>query len=255
VPELPASVRVAVWTTHVWNVGGATSEALDRALPDVDHVDGDLATLDAWHALGEHAVLVALPSPGHLAGLPRAGAEAVDDAVDAGECIIAPSLGGIIVPVVRTFGTGSGADSGTRVDLVAHDAEPLPHHVVAALDGSALERHLREHLVEATEALDDVGGRPFSSRLARDAAEAALGGDWGLPDGLPPRLSRVLALAATTSRIAAVALDQPEDGLDAGTMVRRRDLLQRLHRVSETTVADAANATCAALAGWAPSMR
>ena len=37
-PELPASVRVAAWVTHAWAGGVTLTEAVERALPDVDAV-------------------------------------------------------------------------------------------------------------------------------------------------------------------------------------------------------------------------
>ena len=75
-PELPASVRLALWTTAAWNGGPSLEKALAAALPDVDHVAGDLGRLDLWHDLGERALLVALPAPGDLAGVPSARPEA-----------------------------------------------------------------------------------------------------------------------------------------------------------------------------------
>ena len=68
-PELPASVRVAAWVTHAWAGGVTLTEAVERALPDVDHTEGLVEQLRLWRDLGEAAVLVALPSPGDLAGL------------------------------------------------------------------------------------------------------------------------------------------------------------------------------------------
>lgn len=253
--ELPSSVRVALWVTDAWRRGEPLSAALAAALPDVDHLDGDVERLGLWGDLGERAVLVALPAPGDLHGMPRGGADGIHAAVDAGECLVAPALGGILVPEVSTFGSGTGADSGTRLDLCAYDADPVPQHLVTSLDGSSLERHLREQILGSSEALQDVGGQPFAGRMARELADASLDGDWRLPDDLPPRLHRVLRLAGTVSAVTGVALAMPDDALDASTSGQRDVLLRQLKRGAERILADATNACCAAIAGWLPSVR
>jgi hypothetical protein len=122
-------------------------------------------------------------------------------------------MGGLLVPVLDTFGSvgGSALDTGTRVDWRAYDADPVPRHRVEGLEASQLERHLRLELIEVTEALDRVGGQPFSATAARDLADAALGGRWGLPDGLPARAQRVIALAGTVAQICDAGLAGPDD--------------------------------------------
>ena len=254
-PELPASVRLALWTTAAWNGGGDLETAVATALPDVDHVAGDLGRLGLWRDLGERALLVALPAPGDLTGLPGAPGEAQGAAATAGECVFVPGVGGMLVPTVATYGShaGSALDTGTRVDWKAYDADPVPQHRIEALEPSQLERHLRQELIEATEKLDRIGGRPFSSAAARDLADAALGGRWGLPTGLPPRSQRVIALAGTVGQIVDVGLDGPDDALDTATSQSRRSLLLALQRSADRALADATNAACAVLAGWRPA--
>jgi hypothetical protein len=256
VPELPASVRLALWTTASWSGGSALEAAVAAALPDIDHVAGDLGRLDLWHDLGERALLVALPAPGDLSGLPGARAEAQGAAAVAGECVFVPGVGGLLVPTVATFGSttaGSSLDTGTRVDWKAYDADPVPRHRVEAIEPSQLERHLRLELVEVTEALDTVGGQPFTAGAARELADAALGSRWGVPDGLPPRVQRVIALAGTVGQIVDAGLGAPDDALSAATSQSRRSLLQRLQRAADRALADATNAACAVLAGWRPA--
>ncbi len=248
-PELPASVRIALWVTGAWRRGDDVAAALASALPDVDHVEGDLARLEIWRDLGESALLVALPAPGDLAGLPPAPAEAVAAATGAGECVLVPGIGGMLVPQVARY--GSEAEPGTLVRLRAHDADPVPRHRVEALDGADLERRLREALVEVTEELTLAGGKPFASTLARDVADTRLGGDrWGLPPGLPGRVARVVQLAGTAGAAARLGLDGPDGALDAATASRRTTLLRGLARTADRVLADATNAGCAALAGW-----
>lgn len=254
-PTLPASVRLALWTTAAWARGADPEAALQSALPDVDHVAGDLGRLTVWRDLGEQALLVALPSPGDLTGMPGAPAAVQGAAAAAGECVFVPALGGMLVPSITAYGnaTGSALDTGLRIDWQAHDADPVPRHRIEALEVSQLERHLREELAGATDSLDRVGGRPFGAGAARELADAALGGRWGLPEGLPARAHRVMVLAGTVGSIVDAALDGPDDALSSATSQQRRALLLRLQRSADRALADAANAACAVLAGWRPA--
>jgi hypothetical protein len=254
-PELPASVRLALWTTAAWSRGTPLDGAIAAALPDVDHVAGDLDRLLLWHELGEQALLAALPAPGDLRGLPGAPAGAQGAAASAGECVYVAGLGGMLVPAISSYGTpAQGAlDVGTRLDWQAHDADPVPRHRIEALETSQLERHLREELLLATEAFEAAGGQPFAREAAREVADAALGGRWGLPDGLPVRAHRVIVMAGTVGRIVDVALATPDGVLNASGAAARRSMLLRLQRSADQALAEATNAACAVLAGWRPA--
>lgn len=254
-PELPASVRLALWTTAAWSRGNPLESAIAAALPDVDHVAGDIDRLGLWHELGEGALLAALPAPGDLSGMPGAPASAQGAAASAGECVYVPGLGGLLVPDISSFGshTTGGLDVGTRVDWHAHDANPVPRHRIEALDTSQLERHLREELMTATEALEAEGGQPFARQASHELADAALGGRWGLPPGLAPRAQRVIVMAGTVARIVDVALSSPDGALSASASASRRRLLHGLQRTADRALADATNAACAVLAGWRPA--
>jgi hypothetical protein len=254
-PELPASVRLALWTTAAWSRGTDLDAAMAAALPDVDHVAGDVDRLGLWHELGERALLAALPAPGDLRGMPGAPAAAQGAAASAGECVFVPGIGGMLVPTISSYGspTSGSLDVGTRVDWHAHDADPVPRHRIEALETSQLERHLREELVMATEALEAMGGQPFAREAAHEMAEAALGGRWGLPDGLPGRAQRVIVMAGTVSRIVDVALTTPDGTLSAAASASRHTLLIRLQRSADRALAEATNAACAVLAGWRPA--
>lgn len=253
--ELPASVRVALWVTDAWRRGVPTADGLARALPDVDHVAGDVGVLDLWHEMGEGALLVALPAAGDFHGMPRAADEATAAVVDAGECVLAPGIGGLLVPLVSSFGVGEGADVGTRLDFMSYDADPVPRHAVEALDAGAVERRFREQVATATEDLGAIGGQPFAGRLAREAADAALEGSWGLPEALPVRAHRVLRTAAAVGSAAALAMDMPDDSLDVTTSGRRAAVLAALERAAERATGDATNLCVAHVAGWVPSVR
>jgi hypothetical protein len=257
-PELPASVRLSLWTTHAWATGSRVEEVVRRALPDVDHVAGDLDRLDLWHDLGERALLVALPAPGDLTGMPGASPEAHGAAAAGGECVFVPGLGGMLVPSFTSYGgSGRSADTptgsldvGTRVDWVAYDAQPVPRHRVEALESSELERHLREEIRLSTQSLVAVGGQPFAADTARELADAALGGGWGLPSGLPGRAARVISLAGTIGQVVEVALAAGDGALTAAEAGTRHRLLLGLGRAADRALADATNAACAVLAGW-----
>lgn len=253
-PQLPASVRLALWVTRAWAGGGDVADAVRRAAPDLDHVGGDLDRLLSWQDLGETALLACLPAPGDLTGMPGASPAVLGAAAAAGECVYVPGLGGMLVPCLQSFGSGAGPlDRGTRVDWVAHEADPVPTHVVEALDGAQLERSLRECLAAATDQLSAVGGQPFAGRAARELADAALGGRWALPPGLPPRPARVITLAGTVLTAAEAALDGADDALDATTSGRRRVLLHQLERTAARALSDATNLACAVVAGWRPA--
>ena len=108
-------------------------------------------------------------------------------------------------------------------------------------------------VAEATTQLEHLGNQPFAHRMGRELAEAAAGGRWGLPPGLPSRADRVIRLAGAMSAVARVALDMPDDSLSTSASTQRRQVLRRLLRGSERALADAASAACAALAGWVPA--
>ena len=104
---LPVSVRLALWATAAYAGRLPIEEVVAKAHPDIDHVAGELDHLSLWHDLGERAVLVALPRPGKLSGMPRGSAELIAAATDAGECIFVPGLGGHLGQPIGTFGSSA----------------------------------------------------------------------------------------------------------------------------------------------------
>ncbi|WP_404382621.1 hypothetical protein LL946_16585 [Knoellia locipacati] len=247
-PELPASVRIALWVTSAWHHQESLEAAVESALPDVDAVGSGIRGLELWHDLGERTVLVALPSSGDPTSLPRCGADALDAAVEAEECLVAPGLGALLVPSWSTFGApgATGADAGTRLDWTAYDCEPVPTHRVEALDPRETTRLLTAKVLEVTEQLDALGGQPFDAAGAREAVPRT--GQWALPDELPGQVLRALTFAATIGNAAAAGIDGPQDGPDGWTQQRRLALLRDLRRVAERALADAANAGVTAVA-------
>jgi len=247
-PELPASVRIALWVTSAWTRGETLESAIESALPDVDAVGSGVRTLDLWHDLGERTVLVALPTSGDITSLPPCAAEARAAAVDAEECLVAPGLGALLVPEWSTFGAPSatGADTGTRLDWTAYDSSPVPIHRVEALDPRESMRLLTTTVLDMTQQLDALGGQPFDAVSARESLPRPAA--WALPDELPGQVLRAITFAAAISTAAAAGLDGPQDGPDGWTLQRRLELLRDLRRVAERALVDAANAGVAAVA-------
>lgn len=248
-PELPASVRVALWVTHAWSGGTTLSSAIDRALPDVDHTAGLVEQLRVWRDLGEAALLVALPGAGDLSSLPRCGPVAADAAVEAGEAVFLAGIGGMLVPSISTF--GSQGAQGLRIDWMEHDADPLPPHRIEALESSQLERHLRRQLLASIDELDEIGGTPWADDLSQDLVDDRLGMDWALPVSLPERARKVIGLAGTIAVAVEVGLGA-SGAVTAAHDEARSIALRRLGRACEQALADATNAACAQIAGWVP---
>lgn len=241
--ELPASVRVALWATQVLTGDLPAPDLPRRALPDVDECVGLVEQVGTWRDLGERAVLVALPRPGDLHGMPQASPELVDAATAAEECVLVPGVGGALVPSLSVYGPAG--DQGWLATWTAYPAAPVATHRVEALDLGQTELALRRELAELTEALAGAGAPPFGAAADRGAARARAvtgrAGRWGLPEGMPPRSARVIDLAGTVLRVADSGLETVTASLDSATTVRRGELLRRLQQQAARALADATN--------------
>ena len=251
---LPVSVRLALWATAAYAGRLPIEEIVARAHPDIDHVAGDLGHLALWCALGERAVLVALPRPGKLSGMPRGSAELVAAATDARECVFVPGVGGALVPTIETFGSSS--DQGTQVTWTAYDADPVPTHVLEALSLGEIELGLRQAVLEATVMIDALDTKPWSSRL-RSLADDLSGQGWGLPDGLPPRAHRIMATASQIGAAAELGLSIHAESqvLTSQLTEQRRLLLANLDAGADMAMAAAATVAALSLAGLRPDHR
>jgi hypothetical protein len=246
-PELPVSVRLALWVTAAWAGGSDLAQAVARAHPDADDVGGDLARIPLWGELGEGALLVALPAPGDAAGMPATSPDALAAATAAGECVLAPSLGGVLVPQVD--GYGPSADRGLRVRWTAYDAAPVPRHLVEAVDVREAARGLARAVVEATEALERLGGEPFDPAARAAAADHR---EWALPPGVAGPVGATIRSAAAIAGAAETGLHVPPGAVATITLEGRERVLRRLRRDAERALAAATNAAVASLAGWFP---
>lgn len=248
--ELPASVRVALWGTLALGGRLTDAELAGRALPDLDECRGLVEGIALWRSLGERAVLVALPRPGDLTGMPRGDSSFLDAAVQAQECVYSPTLGGALVPTLEPFGPAG--DQGWMSTWTAHPADPVPTHRVEALDLGQTERLLRSELIELTEALTTAGPTPFGAaadgRAARARKATQTSRTWGLPEGMPPRAVRVIELAGTVLALADAGLDTVDASLDATTVQRRGTLLRRVQSQAAAALSDATNVAALHLA-------
>lgn len=241
--ELPASVRVALWGTEVLAGRLAAEDLPGRALPDLDHCTGLVDPVETWRDVGERAVLVALPRPGDLAGMPLGSPELADAATLAEECVFVPGVGGALVPEIAEFGPEG--DRGWQATWTAYPADPVATHRVEALDLGQTELTLRRELADLTDALTGAGAPPFGVAAQRGAARARAAADragrWGLPPGMPPRAARIVDLAGTVLTLADLGLDTVTSTLDSSTTVSRTDLLRRVRSQASRALADATN--------------
>ena len=248
-PVLPASVRLALWATSAYGGGVGLDEAIRLATPDADSVDGAEARLEVWRDLGERVVLVALVRPGDLTGLPSGPADFLAAALEAGECVFVPGLGGALVPQVGEYGPAG--DEGFLVRWVPYDCDPTPAHVLDGLSLRETEREVRQQIREATTELEAGGSVPWGSRgLAQLAHERVYQGRWGLPTGVTPRAAGLLALSAAMGELARLGLDSPDDGPTASAVETRRLTLRRLAAAGDRALTTATNVAALGLAGY-----
>ena len=252
-PTLPVSVRLAVWATAAFHGRLDLDEAVARAHPDLDHWTGDLGRLQLWRDLGESAVLVALPRPGDLTGMPRAHVDVSGAAAARGECAYVAGMGGLLVPTLSSFGPEG--DEGTAAEWTAYDSEPVARHVLESISLGDLERALAHAITESASSLEEVEGRPWSSQ-PREDAERRLGEDrWGLPRDLAPRAVRLIGMAARIGVIADEGLRLASAGpaLDLHSSTRRESGLRSLQSAADAALAGAANVAVMEVAGWRPA--
>jgi len=252
---LPACVRLSLWVTAAYAGQLTVEQAVARAHPDLDQVTGDLDRLPLWLDLGERAVLVALPRPGNLSGMPRGSAELVAAATEAGECVYVPGIGGALVPRLEYFGPEG--DQGTRVSWSAYDCDPVPVHTLEALSLSEIERIFREDLMEHTRALEALDTKPWAGSLFRTVADELSLRQWGLPDGMPPRATKVITMAAMVGVATELGLsDQAQSQVLTGSVAeQRRTVLTSLDVSADTAMASTATLAALSLAGLRPGRK
>ncbi len=246
--KLPVSARLSLWATAAYAGRLDVAEAVARATGDADHVSGVVAPLEVWRDLGERVVLVALPRPGDATAVPRGNQDLVAAATEAGECVFVPGMGGALVP--RAAGFGPDGDRGTSLSWVAYDSDPWPRHRVEELSVNEAELQLRQELAERTRELDAIDGTAFASGGRAVADLRSGGGRFGLPDGVPPRAQRTIALAAQVRVIAEVGRSPLGHTVDSHSTQERTLVLSRLQAAAERALEVAVNVSVLTLAGW-----
>ncbi|GGB34368.1 hypothetical protein GCM10011492_26290 [Flexivirga endophytica] len=232
----------AAWAGHL-----DLEEAVRQALPDADHVAGDVGHLATWQDFGERVLACALPRAGDISGLPRGNPELTAAATDSGECVYVPAIGGALVPSIEIFGPEG--DQGMAVRLTAFDCEPTPAHRLEELHESQIERELRTRLVHATSALESLDIQPFAgSTLRAQADEVTTLREWGLPSGLPGRAIRILQTAGTVGAAVDFALGH-SPAIDVAADAGRLRALRELQAATDQAMAHATTAAALHLAG------
>ena len=247
-PELPASVRVALWVSHAWSRDLDLEEALAQALPDVDIVLGLGEHLSLWRDLGEPAVYAALPRPGARGLLPLCGEEALDAATFVGEAVFAAGLGAVAIPRHVTFGD---QQPGLALRWEAFGADPVAVHRLAGVEVAAADRDLRTAVHAAIDTLEDGGWVDAWQRERPRAVER----EWGLPPELPERMRALVVRAGGILEIAEAGLEHAEGSSSADLAAHRRAPLQVLRGVAGSALEAAACAGVCYLAAQSRATR
>jgi hypothetical protein len=249
VSVLPVCVRLSLWATAAYAGRLSIDAAVRAAHPDLDDVSGDLDHLSLWRELGERAVLVALPRPGNLSGMPRGSAELISAATDAGECVYVPGIGAALVPAIEHFGPAD--DLGTRVTWSAYNCEPVPVHALEALSLSEIELQFRQELTEHTRAIEALDARPWAGSPFRSMADQLSVAQWGLPDGMPARATSIITMAAAVGVATELGLsDEAQSQVLTGMVAeQRRVALTSLDAIADSAMAAAATISALSIAG------
>lgn len=247
-PVLPASVRVALWASAAFNGITDHSEVACQALPDMDDVTGLTDSLSLWREVGERVVLVALPRPGRLGGMPSAPASTSSAAAAVQEAVYVPGLGGVLVPEIAAYGPAD--DQGWQVDWAMHPSDPVPQHVVAALSVADVELRLRTLMAQVSADLEIRPGAPMAQAATEVFARRSLNDRWGMPPGMPSRPARIIELAGSIVTLTDIGLSESLQSVDVSTTVHREQVLRTLQDAALGGLADATNVAAMHYAGW-----
>ncbi|MGB5953310.1 MAG: hypothetical protein WBG57_12465 [Ornithinimicrobium sp.] len=247
-PVLPASVRVALWASSALNGVTDLESAADKALPDMDDVSGLREPLATWRDVGERVVLVALPRPGRAGGMPSAPAATTAAAAGAEEAVFVPGLGGALVPEISAYGPAD--DEGWQVQWSLHPADPMPAHVLQALDVADAELRLRQLLARVTDDLEIGPGAPMARAATEIFARRRIKDHWGMPPDMPSRPARIIELAGSVVALADIGLSESLQSVDASNTLRRETLLRELQNEGLDALTDATNVAAVHYARW-----
>lgn len=206
----PRSALLIAWA-KAWRLGLVSyDEVVDHTtgddephdvagLPGELHPVGLASALAALSRTDPDALRLVLPTPGDPRGLPGPG-ELTRAALTAGEAALCGGLG--LVPVVEARTSGSG-DTWASVTWHVYAAPPAPPEPLTVAEA---EHDLVLALREATSTLarlDVARWRPDLAAALADLRRPS--GEPPLPPGYDDRCHRVLARAATITRILELA--------------------------------------------------
>lgn len=247
-PELPASVRVALWASAALNGAVDVDSVARNALPDIDDISGLTPTLTLWRDVAEPFVLVALPRPGNLVGMPTGPIDMIGAAHEAQEMLFVPQLGGALVPQIAAYGSSS--ELGWSAAWTAYPSDPMPQHVVQSISVADVELRLRTTLADLTDTLSLKPGSAMASAAMEVFARRSIGTNWALPTGLPSRAERVIELAGSVMTLADIGLTDGMQSVDSTSTVGREVVLRRLRDEATGALTAATNAAAMSFAGW-----
>ncbi|MGB3259142.1 MAG: hypothetical protein WBG89_01235 [Ornithinimicrobium sp.] len=247
-PELPASVRVALWASAAFNGQADLEGAAAHALSDLDDISGLTPTLRLWRDVGERVVLVALPRPGHLGGMPSGPIEMTAAAQEAQEMVFVPGLGGASIPQIHEYGPED--DLGWRASWTPFPSDPMPQHVVAGMSVADVELRLRTTLAELTAHLEMKPGSPMAGAAAEVFARRRVSASWGMPNGMPTRAARVIELAGSVITLSDIGLHDSMQSVDSSSTQGRERVLRELHDEAAGALTVATNVAAMHFAGW-----
>ncbi len=241
-------MRVALWASAALNGGVDLDRVARNALPDIDDISGLTPTLQLWRDVAEPFVLVALPRPGHLAGMPTGPPDMIGAAHEAQEMVFVPQLGGALVPEIAAY--GSSTELGWSAAWTAYPSDPVPRHVVQAISVADVELRLRTTLADLTDNLSLTPGSIMAGAAAEVFARRSVGTQWGLPTGVPQRAARVIELAGSVITLADIGLADGMQSVDSTSTVSREVVLRRLRDEATAALTMATNAAAMSFAGW-----
>lgn len=247
-PVLPASVRVSLWASAALSGAVELDEVAATALPDMDDISGLSDQLRIWRDVGERIVLVGLPRPGRLGGMPSAPPTTTAAAAQAQEAVFVPGLGGVLVPEISSYGPAE--DEGWRVQWTPHPSDPVPSHTVEALSVADTELQLRTLLARATADLEIRPGAPMADAATEIFARRRINDRWGMPPDMPARSARIIELAGSIVALSDIGLSETLQSVDASSTLRRQRVLRELQDEGLNALTGATNVACLHYAGW-----
>ena len=255
-PSLPLSVSLALHATAALTSSGDRSTTLrtawHNAHPAALEVDVEARWLKEWADDGESILFIAMPQPGRIGGLPRGlHPDILPPLLEAGECVLGGTHGGIAVPTTTIFGPPG--DQGHLVEWTAYPGPAVPRHVVEATDLAHISRELIARTTAAARALEDVGGTPWRPMDTLPADPRTRPN--ALPRKTPAAVLLVLDRAVRIAEVAraGLAVERANAALDATTSLKRTIILTDVLDVALTALTGATNVGAMAIAGWRPA--